>query len=447
MSQTLASRMSCPVFTSQDAGYAPEVAGFNVTIVHTPEYVVAAQSAADVAEAVRFAHEHKLHVTVQGAGHGSYVPVTSGVFISTRRMNQVSIDVASRTATLGAGVCWDAVVEEAAKHGLSPIAGSSTNVGVVGYVLGGGLGPLVRSHGISSDYVSGFTLVTGDGERVEASAEKNPDLFWALRGGKGGMGIVTEVRLRLVDLAMLYGGALFFAEEHIDAALRAWVQWTEGADERVSTSAAVMRFPPFDVIPPPLRGRTLLTVRFAFPGSSEEGARLAAPLRAAAPVYMDMLGDLPASQIARIHSDPSDPMPTWTSGMMLTHVDQDFASALLRHAGAGVQSPFLMVEVRHLGAAASRDVEGGSAVGGRGANFVVGLVGVIPPLFQTVMPAAEEGMRADLKPWLSPEMTINFMGKPRSAEHYDSAWPADTRAKLTEVRRKYDPHGLFAHTK
>ncbi|AFE09369.1 Mitomycin radical oxidase [Corallococcus coralloides DSM 2259] len=444
MTQSLASRVSGTVYTPNDAGYAPESAGFNVLVTHSPQYVVAVKSTKDVAEAIRFARENQLPVSVLATGHGTYASITSGVLISTKALNHVSIDPATRIATIGAGARWEPVIEEAAKHGLTPIAGSSTNVGVVGYLLGGGLGPLVRSHGVSSDYVVSYTLVTSDGETVEASAEQHPDLFWALRGGKGGFGIVTEVKLKLVEMRSLYAGSLFFAEEHIEAVLRGWVKWTSEADARVSTSIAVMRFPPFDFIPPPLQGRTVINLRFAFPGSTEEGAKLAAPLRALAPIYLDMLSELPVTQIARIHNDPDKPSPVWTNGMMLTHVDQDLATTLLRHVGAGVQTPYFMLELRHLGGASQKDVAGGSAVGGRGGNFIVGLVGMHPPLFETVLPGATEGLRAELKPWLSPEMSINFMGKVRDAQHFDSAWPDAIRAKLKDVRGKYDPHKVFA---
>ncbi|RKH88389.1 FAD-binding oxidoreductase [Corallococcus sp. AB045] len=444
MTQSLAARVSGPVYTPNDAGYAPECAGFNVVVTHSPQYVVAVKSTQDVAEAIRFARENNLPVSVQATGHGTDLPITSGVLLSTKAMNHVSIDPATRTATVGAGARWEPVVAEAAKHGLAPIAGSSTNVGVVGYLLGGGIGPLVRSHGVSSDYVVGYTLVTCDGETVEATAEQHPDLFWGLRGGKNGFGIVTEVKVKLVELRSLYAGSLFFEEQHIEAVLRGWVKWTSEADARVSTSIAVMRFPPFDFIPPPLRGRTVINLRFAYPGSVEEGAKFAAPLRALAPLYLDMLGELPATQMARIHNDPDQPSPVWTTGMMLTHVDQDFATTVLRHVGAGAQTPYFMLELRHLGGACQKDVAGGSAVGGRNGNFLVGLVGMHPPLFETVLPGATEGLRAELKPWLSPEMTINFMGKVRDAEHFDSAWPDAIRAKLKEVRGKYDPHKLFA---
>src|SRR5690349_8642283 len=245
----LTQRIGGPVLTARDAGYATEIAGFNTVAVCTPEIVVGVTSAADVAAAVRFARAQGLRIHVQGAGHGGLVPVRSGMLVSTRRLDAVSIDADLATATIGAGARWSPVVVAAAEHGLAPIAGSSVTVGVVGYLLGGGLGPLARSHGFSSDYLLAATVVTGEGGLVEATERQNLDLFWALRGGRDGLGIVTEVRLRLVPLRTLYAGSLFFAEEHIEAALRAWIDWTATAHPQVTTSVALVRFPPIDVIP------------------------------------------------------------------------------------------------------------------------------------------------------------------------------------------------------
>ncbi len=147
-------------------------------------------------------------------------------------------------------------------------------------------------------------------------ADENQDLLWALRGGKYGLGIVTEVKVRLVELDTIYAGSLFFAEDDIEAALRGWIDWTARADERASTSAAVVQFPPLDVVPEPLRGRRLLSLRFAFPGGGADGEGLAAPLRALAPVHLDALGEIPAAAIATVHNDPTDPSPSWVSGAM-----------------------------------------------------------------------------------------------------------------------------------
>lgn len=170
-----------------DSGYADEIAAWT-GVQHTPEMVIGATSAADVAEVVRFAGDRQLRVAVQTTGHGTFLPITSGVLISTRRLDRVDIDPTAGVATIGAGARWDRVVAQAAPLGLFPVVGASSEVGVIGYLASGGLGPLARSHGYSSDYLISATVVIGDGSIVRASADENIDLFWALRGGKDGFG-------------------------------------------------------------------------------------------------------------------------------------------------------------------------------------------------------------------------------------------------------------------
>ncbi len=446
MLKALADRVGGPVLVAGDPGFADEVSCFNTAVVNTPDVVVGAASESDVVEAVRYAQQNGLPVRVQATGHGAHVPVTDGMLVTTRRMDRVAIDPATKTATVGAGTCWRDVVAAAAEHSLAPIPGSSLDVGVVGYLLGGGLGPLVRSHGFSSDYLMGARVVTADGSVLEASADDNVDLLWALRGGKGGLGVVTEARIRLVELASLYAGSLFFEAEHIEDVLRVWVEWTADAPGEVTTSVAIVRFPDFEQVPEPFRGRRLLSLRFAFPGSDDEGARLAAPLRAAAPVYLDMLGTLPVAQLGAIHNDPSEPGPAWGRGMLLNRIDQDFVSALMAELGPDADVPFIAAEVRHLGSAAGTDVPEGSAVGGRIGEFTMMLVGVPDPtLFETVLPAAADHVTAAIEHWLCPETNVNFAGHFSSLEQFRSAWPAQAFDRLAELRHRYDPARVFAY--
>lgn len=444
MASSLAAKVKGPVFASYDDGYADEAAAWNRATTHTPALVVGATSADDVAAAVRYAADHGLHVSVQGTGHGAEVAVTSGLMITTKRLDRLSIDAGAKTATLGGGLEWGAVVAAAAEHGLAPITGAAPTVGVAGFLVGGGLGPLARSHGFSSDYVESFTVVTGAGEIVEANSTDHPDLFWALRGGKFGLGIVTEVRIRLVDLATLYGGSLMFEEGDIESALRAWVDYTATADPRVTTSAAIVRSPPFDEVPPALRGRTLLSIRFAYPGRADEGAGFAAPLRSAAPVYLDMLGEMPAADIAKIHNDPTEPAPSQAYGMLLGDIDQDFVTGFLTTFGVGVDSPFVAAELRHLGAATRRDVEGGSAVAGRSGSFTCALIGVRPDLFEKVMPAEVADWKELASRWLLSENNPNLMGLPVTADRLATMWPEPTNTRLGEIRWRYDPDSVLA---
>ena len=182
-----------------------------------------------------------------------------------------------------------------------------------------------------------FTVVTADGEVVTASADEHPDLFWALRGGKGGLGVVTEAKVELVDLPELYAGALMFEGAAIEPALRAWAAFTETVPDDVTTSAAIIHFPPMEFIPEIFRGKDVLAVRFARPGDAATGESLAAPLRAAATPLVDGLGPMPRANVGLIHNDPADPGPSWGAGMLLDRIDDAFVDLVLGNFGAGIR--------------------------------------------------------------------------------------------------------------
>lgn len=430
------------VFERGDAGLADAVVAQNTLVVHDPEIVVVVGTEADVSAAVRFAAEHDLPVSVQATGHGAWKPVTSGLLIVTSALDTVSVDDDERIATIGAGARWSTVIDAAAPFGLTPITGSSPHVGAVGYTLGGGLGPLSRSHGFTADWVHGFRIVLADGSVVLATTAENPELFWALRGGKGGLGVVIEMRLELVPLRTLYAGSLFFDAPDVETALRSWVDWTQTAPDDVTTSVALLSMPPFDEIPEPFRGRFLLALRFAYPGDPDEGARLLEPLRQAAPVYVDGVADIPTTAMGSIHADPDEASPIWDRGVLLTRIDQDFVTEVLASFGPTADSPFVSTEIRQLGGATHRDVEGGSAVGGRNSAFTLTLIGVVPPLFERMEAVADDFLKRTAT-WISPETNINF-SHIDTAEHFAQAWPPATSERLARVRALYDPQALFA---
>ncbi|MES2170364.1 MAG: FAD-binding oxidoreductase [Actinomycetota bacterium] len=437
----LRSRVTGTVLSPTDPGFTEAVTGFNLSATYAPDAAITVATEADVVEAVRYALDNDLRVSVQATGHGASGHIDGGLLIITSNLNDVSID--DDIATIGAGAQWAAVVEKAGPLGLTAINGSAPGVGAVGFLLGGGLGPLARSHGFGSDRVRSFRVVTGTGELVTASATDHPDLFWALRGGKAGFGVVTSVDVELVPLTEIYGGSLFFAEGDIEAALRGWIEWTHTAHPQVSTSLAILRFPPLDVIPEPLRGKTLLNLRFAYPGANDDGERLAAPLRALAPVMMDLVGAMPTTKMGMIHNDPTQPSPSWVIGGMLTHADDGLVGAVLAEVGAGVRSPFVALELRHLGNRTEVDVDGGSAVGGRDAAFALSVVAI--PNHQLDVPAIEaawQRLLAGIGPWKAPVTTINFAGEP-SASEFAKSWPRDMFERLQEIASVYDPEGRF----
>jgi FAD/FMN-containing dehydrogenase len=443
---SLASAVSGSVWARGDDGLADEVACFNTAVVHDPDVVVAAQNPGDVSLAIAYATAHGLPVYVQATGHGAFARVTRGVLVSTRRMAGVSVDPVRREAVIGAGARWGSVILTAAEHGLAPITGSSPSVGAVGYTLGGGLGPLARTYGFTADYATEFTVVTADAGVVRAAADENPDLFAALRGGKGGLGIVVEMRLRLVELSRFYGGGLFYEADAIEPALRAWADWVTTVPETVNSSVALLRIPDIEEAPAPLRGRTVLHLRYAFVGTPEDGELLLAPLRDAAPVFLDLVREMPATDVALVHADPDAPGPGWDRGLMLSGLDQDFVTALLEVLGPQTDAPFIAAEIRHLGGATARRPAGLDSVGGRDAAFTFVLIGVpVIDLFTEVLPRAADAIVGHIAPWRSAATNVNVAGHITSAQEFASAWPPDAFDRLADTRTAYDPGRVFAY--
>ncbi|MDX6264397.1 MAG: hypothetical protein QOH84_6085 [Kribbellaceae bacterium] len=435
-----------PVLEPSDEDFATEVAAWNTATLHTPALAVGLTSEEDAAAVVRAAAAAGTPVRVLASGHGSAVPVTDGILATTSRLKGVTIDPETRIAHIEAGSRWSEVIEAAAEHGLAPVAGASANVGCIGYTLGGGLGPLSRTYGFSSDWARGFRIAVASGEVITANATENPDLFWALRGGKGGFGIVTSMEFELVELATLYGGSVFFDAPQIDGALTTWVDWTKTLPETATSSVVILRLPPLDFIPAPLRGKTVLSARFAFVGDPAEGERLFQPIRDVGPTLIDAVAEMPAGAIATIHNDPTDPGPGWDRGGLLEEIDGDFVKAFLDVAGPDQKVPFIAIELRHLGGATQRDVPEGSAVGGRTGAYTYFMAGAPDPsLFATVLPPAADALLAPLRPWISDATTINYAGGLTVPGSYQASWPADTFARLAEVRATYDPATLFPY--
>ncbi|GAA1834484.1 FAD-binding oxidoreductase [Pseudonocardia ailaonensis] len=441
----LAAAVAGPVLQPGDEGYATEVAAFNTAHVPAAAVVVGATCTADVVAAVRFARATGRRVAVQATGHGLTGELFGTVLVTTKRMDGVAVDPLNRRARVAAGVRWSAVVEAAAPHGLAPLNGSSSNVGVVGYTTGGGLGPMARRYGFAADHVRRFTIVTADGAAREVSENSrgdDADLFWAVRGGKGNFGIVTEMEFDLVPVARFFGGAVFFGADDARTVLHAWREWAPTLPEETGTSVAMLRLPPDPALPEPLRGRFVVAVRFTHLGPAEEGEALLAPMRAAAGPIMDTVGELPYAAIDAVHMDPVAPMPVWDRGCAVSALPAAAVDALLAAAGPEVQVPLAMVELRLLGGAIRREPEVPNAVAGRGAAFSVFTVGVLagPPI--EVVAACAAAVVESVDEWNCGAL-VNLLGQAGPAR-VGALWGDEDRARLLAIARRLDPAGTFA---
>jgi hypothetical protein len=441
----LRSSVRGPVYAAGDDGMAAEVATWNVAVQHTPAIAVGATCAADLQAAVSWAVAHDLKVAVQATGHGPVRNAAGSLMITTRRMQGVAIDPDRRIARVQAGVKWHRVLEAAAEYGLAGLCGSSSDVGVVGYSLGGGMGSLGRKHGFAADHITALEIVTADGRLRRASADSEPELFWAVRGGKGNLGIVTALEIELVSVESLYGGGIFFAGADAASVLHAFREWAPTLPEEVSTSVAILRMPPMEELPPPLRGQTVVHLRYAYSGTDfEEGERLLAPMKATGTILLGFVGPILTTEMDSIHMDPVDPLPAWEKGMLLAELSADTVDTLLAAAGPEVEIPLIMVEIRLMGGALARQPEVPNAVAGREGAYSVLVLGPGIPELARVVPAVGKGVLGALMPWAAPGVLTNFLGDVTGPDEVLNAWPADAQRRLKDLKRAIDPAGIFS---
>jgi len=358
-------------------------------------------------------------------------------------MQHLSIDAAGRTAVIGAGVKWRAVIDAGADFGLAPLNGSSSDVGAVGYTLGGGMPVLGRTYGYASDYVLAFEIVTADGELRHVSPSEDPDLFWALRGGKPDVGIVTSITIELLPLSEFYGGSIYYDGEHAPELLRAFMEWCRTVPDEMTATIGLMRLPPMPDVPEPLRNRFTVQLRIAFVGSKQKGDELLRPLREIAPAIIDYVGPMPYTEVDRVHNDPATPLPFDYNTVVLDDLTPGAIDALMALAGPGVQTPILMVEIRHMGGALARPAPVEDSVGLRSDGYFVFFLGALMPEIADIVPPALAGAAEALAPHANGRSFVNMHGAAKSDTDGARPWDAEQYASLANVKTSYDPDGRF----
>jgi FAD/FMN-containing dehydrogenase len=431
------------IATPNDADWDQARLAWNLVADQQPEAIAFVESAEDIAKAVRFAAENDLRVSGQGTGHGAVAlgSLEGTIMIKTERMRGIEVDPDAQTARVEAGVLVLELSEAAGAHGLSSLPGSSPDVGVIGYSLGGGLSWLGRRYGFACNRVRAIELVSADGEPRTVDAENDPDLFWALRGGGGGYAIVTALQLDLVPIADIYAGALVFPAEVGAEAARTYRDWTEGVSEDVTSVVRFITPPPIPDVPEPIRGRPLLTIDGACIGDQAKGEATIAPLREIGETIMDTFGQIPAEGLCRIHMDPENPVPGMGHHQILRELPDEAIEAFAGLAGPAAQSPLLLAELRHAGGALGREDPNGGALSHLDAAFV--MFGIGMPMTAELGQAIEAHLdRFDeaMEPWAAEGGYFNFAERPCDA---DAILPPEVCERLGQVKRRYDPDNLI----
>jgi FAD binding domain/Berberine and berberine like len=425
-----------------DPGWGAATQAFNTAFVQEPEFVAVPADEQDVVTIVDYARANGLQVAPQRTGHNAEPlgAMDDVILVKTDALQGVQLDADRRIGRVRSGAKWGNVVPAASELGLAALHGSTPDVSVTGYSLGGGVGWYARKLGLSTNSVTAIELVTADGRLRRVDLDNDPELFWALRGGGGNFGLVTAVEFKLYPIPEVYAGVLFFPWERSSEVLHAWHAWTPTVPEEVTSVGRILQFPEFPDIPEPLRGGKFVVVEATVIGNEQEGAELLRPLRELGPA-MDTFAMVPPVGIAELHMDPPDPVPYTGEGMMLGELSDATIDAFVAAAGPESGSPLVSAEIRHLGGALHRSAPHHGALATFDASFLTFGLGLV--LDEDTYAASRvqlEVLRAALAPTDTGRQYLNF-----TEEETDPArfYTPEAYRRLRAVKAEVDPDNLF----
>jgi FAD/FMN-containing dehydrogenase len=406
-----------------------------------PAAVIRPDSAEEVAQVVTLAAETGVELAVRSGGHSlaGHSASDGGIVLDLSELTALDIDAEGRTAWAGTGLTAGAYSAAVGAHGLATGFGDTGSVGIGGLTLGGGVGFLVRRHGLTIDNLLAAEVVTADGRVLHTDAETHPELFWAIRGGGGNFGVATRLKFRLHELPSIVGGMLLLpgSPEVIEGLVAA----AAAAPEELSGIANVMVAPPMPFLPPSAHGQLVVMALLAYAGDDEAGERALAPFRALAEPIADMVQPMPYAGLF----EPAEEMEVVEESarsMFLDRFDRAAAEAVVEHLRAST-APMAVAQLRVLGGAMARVPAEATAFAHRDRTIMAGVGSVYEHAAdRPAQDAWADGFAAALRRDSRPGVYVNFLSD-EGPERVREAYPGPTWDRLAEVKRRYDPDNLF----
>ena len=433
----LGQRLKGRLVGPEDADYDEARTVWNGMIDKRPAVIAECADASDVAVAVNFARENNLVVAVRGGGHNvaGHATCDDGIVIDLTPMKNVTVDIGRRTAVAEGGVTWGDYDKETQRHGLASPGGAISTTGIAGLTLGGGFGWLSRSYGLACDNLISAEIVTANGEVLTASAEENPDLFWAIRGGGGNFGVVTRFEYRLQEVGELYAGLILYPRDRAGEFMRVYSEWTAKAPDEVASMAAFLHSPDGD----PVVGAIVV-----YHGPKDEGERVIAPVRSLGSPALDDITPKPYTSVQQVLDDgfPRGLRNYWKS-TYLAELGEQCLDILVDHANRA-PTTWCVVGLEHMmGGAVARVGEDDTAFANRDAIYSLLILG------RTDDPAGDgavrewvRGLWKAVEPYSTGGVYVNYMGQDE-AERIGEAYGTDHYARLAKIKNQYDPANLF----
>ncbi|UGT44246.1 FAD-binding oxidoreductase [Nocardia yamanashiensis] len=410
-----------------DADFEPAAQPWNTAVAQSVAAVVEPADARDVAAVLEYAAAAGHVVVTQPTGHGATGDIDGAILVRTKHFDGVEIDAERRIARVGSGVQWGRVQAAAAAHGLTGLAGSNPVVGVTGYTLGGGFGWFARKYGWAADAVRAMEVVDAAGKPQRVTAESDPLLFWALRGGGGDFAIVTALEFELFPLPQLYGGRMMWAAERAREVFDLFVELTTGAPEELSVWLQRYQIP---------GAAPTVAIDFAYLGDPAEGRRLTARLDALGGIVADSRGLLTPAEIGRITAEPTDPSPSLSRGELLTNLGDAVVKTLIDEPVA----PLLNIQIRALGGALARPSAGGGARGPVTEPYALYLLGLGLPHLREAVDTRFGEINDALGSHLTGAKPYTFLAPGESAA---AAFDPQTLDRLQQIKRHRDPNNVI----
>ena len=426
------------VIAPEDAGYDKARTVVAGDIDRRPAVIIQVTTANEVAEVIALAKETGLELAIRSGGHSIYGVSDGGIVLDLSPMKDLQIDAKQKTAWAEAGLTAIEYLNATSAHGLATGFGDTGSVGLGGITLGGGVGFLVRKHGLTIDNLLAAEIVTADGEILQVDDKNHPDLFWAIRGGGGNFGVVTKFKFQLQDLPEAYGGMLFLPAT--TDTIASFLREADSAPEELSTIANVMPAPPMPFLAEEHHGKMIIMAMMLYAGDPAEGEKVMEPFRKLATPLADMLRPMNYTEMFPAEEGEYHPIAA-SRTMFLDYVDASVAETILKHLGKST-GMMAVTQLRALGGAMARVPADATAYAHRKSKIMANLAVLYQDLSEK--PAHEKWVGEFEKDIQQTDKGayVNFINSV-GEEQLRAAYPGSTLEKLRQVKEKYDPTNLF----
>jgi FAD/FMN-containing dehydrogenase len=438
----LRSVIDAPVIGPDDADYDQARVVFYRAFDRRPAAIVRPVDADDVARVVEVARDTGVELAIRNGGHNlaGYGTSDDGIVLDLSDLKGLEIDVEGRTAEAQAGLTAGEYTVAAGAHGLATGFGDTASVGITGLTLGGGIGYLVRKHGLAIDHLLAAEVVTADGQLLRTDADTHPDLFWALRGGGGNFGVVTRLRFRLHEVDQILGGMMILPVT--PEVITGFAAEADAAPEELSAIANIMVAPPMPFLPAEAHGKLVMMALFAHVGAADQAERVLDRFRALATPIADMVRPMRYPELYDVlGAPPALEEREVARTTFLDVIDRRVGEAVIEHLRSST-APMAVAQIRVLGGAMARVPADATAFAHRDRKFMAALGAIYEDSDET--PAHEAWVLNFIKD-LRGDGTgvyVNFLSD-EGPDRIREAYPGATWDRLTAIKRRYDPDNLF----